>query len=260
MCSVEKHGSIYILTLIGDEEHRLNPNLITAVRSSLNRIKSKTATSKCPTALILTAQGKFFSNGYDLSWAFSSGPTASQQQRLQLMSSQFRSLVIDLISLPMPTIAAVTGHASAAGCILALCHDYLFMRKDRGFLYMSELDIGLKLPAWIIALIRCKIGRPMDRREMVLKAAKLTAEKAVEMGVVDLACDGAAETVRAAVRFGEELVRIGCDGHVYGEIRVGLCKEVLDTIEFEETVDEEPPLKARLFYGRCCYLQGVASH
>ncbi|CAD5316369.1 unnamed protein product [Arabidopsis thaliana] len=143
------------------------------------------------------------------------------------MDAKLRSLVADLISLPMPTIAAVTGHASAAGCILAMSHDYVLMRRDRGFLYMSELDIELIVPAWFMAVIRGKIGSPAARRDVMLTAAKVTADVGVKMGIVDSAYGSAAETVEAAVKLGEEIVQRGGDGHVYGKMRESLLREVL---------------------------------
>jgi enoyl-CoA hydratase/carnithine racemase len=146
------------------------------------------------------------------------------------MGSKFDSLVADLISLPMPTIAAVSGHASASGFMLALSHDYVLMRKDRGFLYMSEVDISLVIPAWFIALIECKIGDPLARRDVVLKGAKVTAKEAVEKRIIDSAHDGPAETVSAAIRLGEQLVGRGWNGHVYAQIRMKLLARVLDEI------------------------------
>ncbi|KAK3232209.1 hypothetical protein Dsin_004090 [Dipteronia sinensis] len=169
MCTLEKRGTLYILTLVGPGEHRLNPPLLDAIHSALRRVKAEsTSSSSLSSALITTAEGKFFSNGYDLAWA------QSKPSQFKLMSLKLRSLLAEFISLPMPTIAAITGHVSAAGLILALSHDYVLMRRDRGFLYMSELDIGLKIPAWFMALIGCKVGEPAARRELVLKAAKLT--------------------------------------------------------------------------------------
>ncbi|PON35559.1 Crotonase superfamily [Trema orientale] len=221
MCTLEKKGCIFILTLTGQGEHRLNPTLIDAIQSALRQVRAEAASSS---ALITTAQGKFFSNGYDLDWA------GNSQSRAHLMDSRLRSLVADLISLPLPTVAAVSGHASAAGFILAFSHDYVLMRRDRGFLYMSELDIRLRIPAWFVALIKCKVGSPAARRLLLLTAAKVTAKEAVEKGVIDSAHDSAESTVAAAVELAEKLVERKWNGHVYAQIRMELFSEVLGEI------------------------------
>ncbi|XP_059628164.1 enoyl-CoA delta isomerase 1, peroxisomal-like [Cornus florida] len=244
MCTLEKRGNLFILTLTGNDEHRLNPTLIDAIRAALHRVRSESTT---PSALITTAHGKFFSNGYDLAWAKTSGgPTTTIAHRLRLMSTKFRSLVNDLFSLPMPTIASVSGHASAAGYILALSHDYVLMRKDRGFLYMSEVDIGLNIPAWFVAVVSSKVGSGMARRDVVLRSAKLTAEVAAEIGIVDSAHDSAEETVKAAVRLGDELVARKWDGHVYGQIRRILFADVLRSIDFDESMEDAIAIASRL--------------
>ncbi|KDP44993.1 hypothetical protein JCGZ_01493 [Jatropha curcas] len=236
MCTLEKRGNIYILTLIGPGEHRLNPTLFDSIQSALRRLRAEPASPS--SALITTAQGKFFCNGYDLAWARSAPSTAITQSRYQLMSSKLRSLISDLISLPMPTIAAVTGHASAGGFIFALGHDYMLMRKDRGFLYMSELDIGLVIPAWFNAILKSKIGDTNVRRELVLTAARLTAEMAVERRIIQSAHDSSEATIEAAGRLGEELVNRKWDGHVYAKNRLAVWgREVLDKIGFDEIVE-----------------------
>lgn len=163
------------------------------------------------------------------------------------MSSKLRSVVTDLISLPMPTIAAVTGHASAAGCILALSHEYVLMRKDRGFLYMSELDIGLPvIPDWFLEVIKSKIGSPAARRDVLLRAKKVTAGEAAEMGAVEAVDGGAEETVRAAVRLGEDLVGRGWDGHVYGQIRMALFPDLVSVLRVDEKASDADTIASRL--------------
>ncbi|KAK2978103.1 hypothetical protein RJ640_009267 [Escallonia rubra] len=224
MCTLEKRGNIYVLTLTGTDDHRLNPPLLDSLQSALRRLRSETAGGGGPCALITTAHGNYFSNGFDLDWA------GSNEDRLLLMSTKLRSLVKDLISLPMPTVAAVSGHASAAGFVLALCHDYVLMRKDRGYLYVSELDIGLVIPAWFGTFLRCKIGSPAVWRDVVMRAEKMTAEVAVQKGVIESAHGSAAETVRAAVALGEQLVGRKWDGHVYGENRKVVFAGVLDAL------------------------------
>ncbi|XP_010274429.1 PREDICTED: enoyl-CoA delta isomerase 2, peroxisomal-like [Nelumbo nucifera] len=217
MCTLEKRGNIFFLTLIRDDEHRLNPKLIGEIRSALSQVHAEATRGS---VLVTTGQGKFFSNGFDLAWAESAGSTGFLH-RLHHMSGGLKAIIVDLLSLPMPTIAAVSGHAAAAGFLFALSHDYVLMRKDRGFLYMSELDIGLTLPDYFMALLREKIQSPMARRDVVLQAAKVKAEEAVKMGIIDSAHDSAAETLEAALRMGEKLALAArkWDGGIYAEIR-----------------------------------------
>ncbi|GFY82714.1 3-hydroxyacyl-CoA dehydratase 1 [Actinidia rufa] len=164
-----------ILTLTGDDDHRLNPRLMDSLRSALQQVKEQSTRSS---ALITTARGKFFSNGFDLAWAQSAGSAAAVEDRLLHMVDLFKPEVADLISLPMPTIAAVTGHAAAAGMMLAMSHDYVLMRSDKGVLYMSELDIGMKFPDYFTALVRSKVGSAAARRDVMLRAKKVTASEA----------------------------------------------------------------------------------
>ncbi|KAL4576341.1 hypothetical protein LXL04_012433 [Taraxacum kok-saghyz] len=229
MCTLEKRGDIYILTLTGDDDHRLNPTLLDSISAAVHRVRSETTT---PSALITTAHGRYFSNGYDLAWS------QSDPDRHIIMSSKLRSLVRDLISLPMPTIAAVSGHAAAGGFILAQAHDYVVMRKDRGFLYMSEMDINLVVPDWFVKLLKNKIGSPAAVRDVVLRADKVTAEVAVAKGIIHSAHDTVEETVNAAVVLAEELVMRKWDGHVYGRNRKVLFADVLAAMNFDETVEE----------------------
>ncbi|KAH6799239.1 CoA isomerase 1 [Perilla frutescens var. frutescens] len=233
MCTLERRGDVFILTITGGNEHRLNPELIDSIRAALARAKSESTRS---TALITTAQGKFFSNGYDLSWALSDPDPA--RLRSKTMSKKLRLLVEELISLPMPTIAAVTGHASAAGFILALSHDYLLMRKDRGYLYMSELDINYDIPRWFVQVVKNKIGSPKIWRTLVLTAAKITAAVGVDWGIVDSAHGSAEETVDAAVKLGMDLVRRKWDGKVYAANRRAVLADVLAALGSDETVGD----------------------
>ncbi|XP_047328376.1 enoyl-CoA delta isomerase 1, peroxisomal-like [Impatiens glandulifera] len=245
MCTLEKRGGVFILTLTGDGEHRLNPSLIDSIRAALARVRSESSGSS--SALITKATGKFFSNGLDLDWARrNTDHTTTFADRLRQISIKFRSLVRDLISLPLPTIAAVTGHAVAGGLVLVLCHDYVLMRKDRGLLYMSELDIGFKVPAWLGVLMKCKLGSGIGPRAVVMKAVKLTAVAAANMGIVDSVHGNAEETVDAGVELGKELVRRRWDGVVYGEIRCVLFADLLSAIEIELSAEDAITVVSKL--------------
>ncbi|XP_059636488.1 enoyl-CoA delta isomerase 2, peroxisomal-like [Cornus florida] len=227
MCTLEKRGNIFILTLTGDaDEHRLNPTLIASLRSALAQAESQSTRGS---VLITTAQGKFFSNGFDLKWAQAEavdGSPSGFNERLHHMVELFRPFVADLLSLPMPTIAAVTGHAAAAGFLLAMSHDYFLMRSDRGVLYMSELDLGMTFPDYFMAMMRSKVVSAAARRDVLLRASKVKAEAAVAMGIVDSAHDSGERVVEAAVRLGGELSKRKWNGQVYSEIRKASYPEI----------------------------------
>ncbi|KAI3459472.1 hypothetical protein Pfo_016135 [Paulownia fortunei] len=207
MCTLEKRENLFILTLTGDtkkdQEHRLNPPLISSIRAALAEAKSQAVNGS---VLITLSQGKFFSNGFDLRHAqaigVKSGSVEAAKAELLRMVDLFKGVVADLLSLPMPTIAAVTGHAAAAGLILAMSHDYVMMTSSKG------------------------IASAAARRELVLRAAKVGAEAAVGMGIVDSAHDSAEEVVGAAKRRAEELGKRRWSGEAYAGIRKALYPEV----------------------------------
>ncbi|XP_068664728.1 enoyl-CoA delta isomerase 3-like [Aristolochia californica] len=240
MCTLEKRGQVFVLTLTSDNEHRLSPSLITSIRSHLQRIR---ADSTLGSVLVTTAEGKFYSNGFDLKWAQEGG--AAFPDRLHHMVSSFeREIMAEFLSLPMPTIAAVTGHAAAAGFMFALCHDYVFMRNDRGVLYMSELDIGLPYPDSFMAMMRAKIANRAARRDVVLRSAKIMAAEAVKMGIIDAAHDSAEATLAAAIRLAEELAKKKWDGEIYADIRKGALLELSEALGV--TAKGVKPVRTRL--------------
>lgn len=239
MCTLDKRCNLFILTLTGDDEHRLNPDLISLILSTLDGAKSQATRGS---VLITTAQGKFFSNGFDLTWAQAAGSVSGARDRLHHMVESFKPVVAAFLSLPMPTVAAIPGHAAAAGFLLALCHDYVLMRRDRGVLYMSEVDIGLSMPEYFAAMFRAKVSSASARREILLRGAKIKGAEALNMGIVDTVHDSADEVVEEAERLGEQLSARKWNGEVYAEIRKSLYPELCGLLGLSPKVFGTPKL------------------
>ncbi|KAI3693064.1 hypothetical protein L6452_32892 [Arctium lappa] len=160
----------------------------------------------------------------------------------------FKDVASDLISLPMPTIAAVTDHATAAGLLLAMSHDYILMRQDRGVLYLSEIDMGMALPNYFTALIRSKVAKPESQRDLLLCGVRVKAEEAVAKGLIDSAHDSGEKAVEAVVRLGEELTKRKWDDEVYAEIRKSLYTEIYGVLSLTKVFPSSPtdPLQLHL--------------
>ncbi|GMJ01953.1 3-hydroxyacyl-CoA dehydratase 1, ARABIDOPSIS THALIANA DELTA(3), DELTA(2)-ENOYL COA ISOMERASE 3 [Hibiscus trionum] len=240
MCSLEKRGNLFILTLTGQGvEHRLNPDLISSIIAALSQAKAQSTRGS---ALVTVSHGKFFCNGLDLDWV-SAVATSNQeaQQHFDHLYDSLKQLVLAFISLPMPTVAAVNGHVAAAGVVLALCHDYVIMRRDRGVLYMSELDKGIGIPEVFMALFRAKISGS-TRRDMLLRGLKIKGEEALKMGIVEAIYDGEEGATNAGTEMGNDLAKRNWDGEVYVEIRKGLYHELCGMLRMASNVIATPKL------------------
>lgn len=223
MCTVERRGNVFILTLTANDDHRLNPPLIYSILTALSEVKANATTGS---VLITTNNGDYFSNGFDLPWALAAGTLDGARDRLNHIIDIFRPVVAQLLSLRMPTIAAISGDAAAAGLALAVSHDYLIMRSDLGSLFMREIDLGLTLPDYFAALFKSKMGSTSVQRDLILRGMKLSGEAAVRRGIVESAHDGAGGLMTAALQFGEQLAAKKWDGEAYAEIRKGLYPEI----------------------------------
>ena len=122
---------------------------------------------------------KIYSNGLDLAWLLGSKDTS-------FVSKSFLALLLRLLTLEIPTVALVNGHAFAGGCLFALCHDYRVMRSDRGFLCMNEILLPSPLSLVMGSIIRCKLKDPKEWRDCALLAKRYGAAEGAKCGIVDL--------------------------------------------------------------------------
>ena len=132
MPTLTRSDDVFVLNL-GDTENRFHPDWLAEVGGLLDDVLAATG----PKALVTTATGKFFSNGLDLDWLGSNG-----DQFLPYVIS-VHHLFERVLALPVPTVAAIQGHAFAGGGMLSLAHDFRVMRADRGFFCLPEVDINI---------------------------------------------------------------------------------------------------------------------
>lgn len=181
MIDLERQGEVFVLTM-NDGENRWNTTFTRAFAAAIDEV----ATSNGPAALVTrSAHPKFFSNGLDLDWIMGSDPDHAGGDRA-VFGDEFMKLMSRIITLPMPTLAAVNGHGFGAGFMVSLCHDVRLMRADRGFLCANEVEIGITIPPPELALFRHKMNGSAFH-ETVMLAKRWTAPAAVAAGFVEAA-------------------------------------------------------------------------
>ena len=85
-------------------------------------------------------------------------------------------------------MAAIGGHAFAAGAMLALAHDARVMRQDRGYFCLPEIDLatGQPLTPGMVALIAARLPA-QTFHEAIATGRRYGGEEAAALGIVDRA-------------------------------------------------------------------------
>ncbi|GLJ51448.1 hypothetical protein SUGI_1093480 [Cryptomeria japonica] len=222
MCSLEKRGNVYILTFVGDREHRFNPTTFDAISDALKEVEE----SADAAALVTTNAGKYFSCGLDMKWV-----GESPHDRFDIGMEKLENMFAAFMKLSIPTVAAICGHAEASAFTLALAHDYRFMStQGSSHLYMCELDHGFNIPKSMLTLIRSKL-HPAALRDVVLGGTKLNARMAFQKGIVDAAFDDSVGTLQAAVKEAEKLAVRGWNREIYRSFRLAAFPDVVEELD-----------------------------
>ena len=205
--SLEKTGDVFVLTMDAGE-NRWNTTLVDELTVALDEVEASTGAA----ALVTTgASEKFYSNGLDLDWrrAPDEHPEAGDPSVFFFMEFMSR-----MITLPVPTVAAVNGHAFGAGFMFALCHDYRIMRQDRGYLCANEIQLGMIIPAPELSLFRHKLPAHVFY-ESVQLARRWGGVHALEAGVVNEVASGEM-LLGQAVKKGQELAPLAINRKQFG--------------------------------------------
>jgi len=178
MIRLEKKDGVGIMTMDYERENRFSPEFVNAMMEGLDDAE------KDPDVRAIVVTGgdpKFFSNGLDLDWlAANSDDMDKVLAYLKLVNTMFKRWTL----YPKPTVAALNGHTFAAGLFMAAHMDFRFMREDRGWICLPEVDINIPLLPGMIAICQATM-RPEGFRKLYYTGARLTGPEAVEIGFVE---------------------------------------------------------------------------
>ncbi|MBF6172495.1 enoyl-CoA hydratase-related protein [Nocardia blacklockiae] len=196
---LERDGDVFVLYLGNegqtDSENRFHPDWIDEFHGLLDEVEA----SEGPAALVTVSTGKFYSNGLDTDWLF------GNLDRMHWYLDRVHSMFSRLLTFPMPTVAALNGHAFGAGAMLATSHDFRVMRGDRGYWCLPEVHLGMPFTVAMNALVTERLSNQVALEAMTT-GRRYAAADAIAAGIVDEQADAdkvlAAAVTRAAALTG----------------------------------------------------------
>lgn len=204
MPTLRKDESIWMIDL-GEDENRFSPDWLTATADILQEVSASTE----PAVVVTIGAGKFYSNGLDLDYL------GSNPNELGSYVERVQGVLATMLALPVPTVAAVNGHAFGAGAMFAMAHDYRVMRSDRGYFCFPEVDIHIPFTNGMAALIQAKTSA-RTAVDAMTTGRRFAGPDALAAGLVDGLAD--VDSLHVA---GADLVRdlAGKDRNTLGTIK-----------------------------------------
>lgn len=179
------------------------------------------ATADASAVALIGRDGRF-SAGFDLS-VMTQGADATRG-----LVGAGGELVMRVFTHPQPTVAAVTGHALAAGALLCLSCDTRIGASDvNAKIGLNETAIGMGLPWYAIRLAEARLSIRHHQRA-ILQAEIYDMAGAVEAGYLD-AVVGSGELVDTAIDRARTLGGLPAGAHAFTKkrLRQAIADEVL---------------------------------
>jgi enoyl-CoA hydratase/carnithine racemase len=167
-------GELLELRLERPPANALSPELIAALGEAV-----RGASAGGARALLLSGRPGLFSAGLDV-------PLFVQLERERLRAAWrgFFALMEALALSPLPVACALTGHAPAGGCVLALCCHWRVLAEGGFKIGLNEVAVGVRVPGPIWAAACHVLGARVAER--VCTGAELfEPAAALALGLVD---------------------------------------------------------------------------
>jgi Delta3-Delta2-enoyl-CoA isomerase len=168
------HGPIRELRLNRPPVNALTGDLITALRQAV-----ESAPKDNIRALVLSGTPGRFCAGLDV-------PLLMGLDRKAITSlwRELYALMKALACSPIPIAAAIIGHAPAGGTVLPLFCDWRVMADGEFKIGLSEVQVGIPLPAVILAALRRQVG-PRQAERLASSGLLMSPAQALDIGLVD---------------------------------------------------------------------------
>jgi len=189
---------IALITLDDGKMNVMNWEFLQELNDCLDRTLADRAS-----VLIFTGRQGIFSAGLDLKLL----PTLSTIEEQLTFQKTFASTMLRVYMLPVPTIAAYTGHSIAGGAILSYACDRFILGDGPYKIQINEVANKMILTSWISLICRSSIPHQFWK-EAMLHARAYSPREAFERGLVDDLVDGENKVMETAKELARDLFRL----------------------------------------------------
>ncbi len=189
---------IAFITLDDGKMNVMNREFLQELNDCLDRTLADKAS-----VLIFTGRQGIFSAGLDLKLL----PTLSTMEEQLTFQKTFASTMLRVYMLPVPTIAAYTGHSIAGGAILSYACDRFILGDGPYKIQINEVANKMILTSWILLICRSSIPHQYWK-EAMLHARAYSPREAFERGIVDDLIAGENKVIEAAKELARDLFRL----------------------------------------------------
>lgn len=183
--------NIVIVTLCSGKTNSINGEVLHGLDEIIDRVNNEEALK----GLIITGNGRFFSSGFDLE-TFINFKTA--EEILTWFKFEEETL-LKLFTCSKPAVAAINGHAVAAGMIISMACDYrIVVNNPKTKLGMSEIKIGLALTPAEAEIMKFGLDSVRNYKDVVFSGEFINPSRAIEMGIFDQVVDSPDDLIEQA--------------------------------------------------------------
>lgn len=176
LIEAEYEENVAILKLMNGSTNAINPEMVQQLSYRLNKERKN---SDIDGIVITGSNNKFFSIGLDIPSLID-----LSREEFTIFYHSFNKLSMDLFTFPKPTIASISGHAIAGGCILALCCDFRFIADGHKLMGLNEIKLGVPVPYPADCILKL-IVNPQAAKETITSGDFYQPEQLLRFGMVD---------------------------------------------------------------------------
>lgn len=214
---LEKRNDYGLLTIDRGRSNPMNLTMIQEIIEVLKTLKHDDSVK----GLIIAGKENFYSAGLDLPEIMT-----YDREKTRALWKGFMDMIVELVAFPKPLIAAITGHAPAGGCIIAISCDYRIMAGGEYKIGLNEVPVGIVVPEHIFELYAFWIGRHRAY-QFLLEGRLMKPQQASDVGMVDVIVPEG-QVLEAAERKMKQYLKF--DQETWSKSKMNLKKGLIESV------------------------------